>query len=239
MNRRDLLAGLALASIEAKAQTGTTGAAESLYIPKPQLVEDRRFLHAFMEEFAFVDLVTVAPSLRITHIPVLLDRSAGAYGTIHGHISRQNPQSGAFDGKQTGVIVFHGPHGYISPTWYAKTENTVPTWNFAVVHATGKLRPVEGRKELNQLLSKLIAKFESYEGTGYDFTKIDDGYKYGLMGGIIGFEMEIELLEGKFKLGQDRSPADRQSLVKKLGDAKAPRSLREFTASFYDRQSKV
>jgi transcriptional regulator len=240
MNRRDLLAGLAMASVGARAQTHTTGAAaESLYIPKPQVIEDRRFLHDFMEEFAFVDLVTVSPTLRITHIPVFLDRTAGAYGAIHGHISRQNPQSGAFDGRQTGVIVFHGPHGYISPTWYAKAGNVVPTWNFAVVHATGKLRPVEGRKELNELLSKLIAKFESYEGTSYDFAKIDDTYKYGLMGGIIGFELEIELLEGKFKLGQDRSPADKQSLLRKLGDAKAPRSLREFTASFYDWQSRT
>src|SRR6266700_2949172 len=145
MNRRDLLAGLAFASVEAKAQTRTTeaAAAESLYIPKPQLVEDRRFLHDFMEEFAFVDLVTVSPSLRITHIPVWLDRAAGTYGTIHGHISRQNPQSAAFDARQTGVVVFHGPHGYISPAWYAArgngVPNSVPTWNFAVVHATGKL----------------------------------------------------------------------------------------------------
>jgi transcriptional regulator len=239
MKRRDLLAGFALASVNAETQTRTTdAAAESLYIPKPQLVEDRKFLHDFMEEFAFVDLVTVSPSLRITHIPVWLDRTAGAFGTIHGHISRQNPQSVTFDGKQTAVIIFRGPQGYISPTWYAKTDNVVPTWNFAVVHATGKLRPVEGHKELNELLARLIAKFESYEGTSYDFSKIDDSYKNGMMGGIIGFEMEIGLLEGKFKLGQDRSPADRQSLLKKMGEARAPRSLREFTASFYERQSK-
>jgi transcriptional regulator len=240
MKRRDLLTGLALASLDAKAQLPTPGsAAESLYIPKPQLVEDRRFLHDFMEEFAFVDLVTVLPSLRITHIPVWLDRVAGTYGTIHGHISRQNPQSGALDGRQTGVIVFHGPNGYISPTWYAKTGNAVPTWNFAVVHATGKLRPVEDQKKLNDLLARLIAKFESYEGTNYDFAKIDDTYKYGLMGGIIGFELEIELLEGKFKLGHDRSQADKQSLLKKLGEAKAPPTLREFTARFYERQTKA
>jgi transcriptional regulator len=242
MNRRDLLTGLAFAGMEASSQTRTNGSAnpaESLYIPKPHLVEDRRFLHAFMDEFSFVDLVTVSPSLRITHIPVWLDRSAGAYGTIHGHISRQNPQREAFDGMQTGVIVFRGPHGYISPTWYAKSENAVPTWNFAVVHATGKLRPVEGRKQLHELLTRLIAKFESYEGTNYDFAKLDETYKYGLMGGIIGFELEIELLEGKFKLGQDRSPADRQSLLKKMTEAKAPRSLREFTANFYDRQNSL
>lgn len=235
MKRRDLLATLAMASAGARAQTAPPApVAESLYIPKPQLVEDRRFLQDFMDEFAFVDLVTVSPSLRITHIPVFLDRSAGQYGTVHGHISRQNAQSGALDGRQTGVVVFHGPHGYISPAWYAKMGNVVPTWNFAVVHATGKLRPVEGKKELNDLLTKLIAKFENYEGTGYDFAKVDDAYKYGLMGGIIGFELEIELLEGKFKLGQDRNPADRESLLKKLGDAKAPRSLRDFTAAFYN-----
>ena len=101
------------------------------------------------------------------------------------------------------------------------------------------LRPVESKQDLNDLLSKLIAKFESYEGTGYDFTRIDETYKSGLMAGIIGFEMDIELLEGKFKLGQDRSPADRQSLLKKLGGAKPPRSLVEFTRSFYERQSKA
>jgi transcriptional regulator len=192
-----------------------------------------------MDEFAFVDLVTAAPTLRITHIPVWLDRTAGAYGTIHGHISRHNPQSATFDGRQTGVIVFHGPNGYISPTWYAKTGNVVPTWNFAVVHATGKLRPVESKQGLNDTLAKLITKFETYEGTGYDFTKLDDSYKYGLMAGILGFEMEIELLEGKFKLGQDRSPADKESLLRKLGSAKPRRSLRDLTASFYERQSKA
>ena len=65
-----------------------------------------------------------------------------------------------------------------------------PTWNFAVVHATGKLRPVEDQKQLNDLLARLISKFESYEGTDYDFTKIDETYKYGMMSGIIGFELE-------------------------------------------------
>jgi transcriptional regulator len=132
----------------------------------PALIEDRRFLHDFMEEFAFVELVTTSPSLRITHIPVWLERTAGAYGTIYGHISRQNPQSSAFDGMQTGVVVFRGPHGYVSPAWYSETVNVVPTWNFAAVHATGKLRSVKGKRELNELLSKLIARFESYEGNG-------------------------------------------------------------------------
>jgi transcriptional regulator len=135
-------------------------------------------------------------------------------------------------------VVFRGPHGYISPTWYAKTDNVVPTWNFAVVHATGKLRPVEGAG-LDETLAKLVGKFETYEGTSFNFAGLDEDYKKNMMSGIIGFELEIELLEGKFKLGQDRSPADQQSLLKKLGGAKAPRSLLELTASFYERQSKA
>jgi transcriptional regulator len=239
MKRRDLLTGLACVTLGESAQNPTAEPAETLYIPQPQRVADRQFLHDFMDEFAFVDLVTVFPSLRITHIPVFLDRDAGTFGTIHGHISRQNPQTKAIQDKQPAVIVFRGPHGYISPSWYAKIGNVVPTWNFAVVHATGKLRPIESKEALNGLLSKLIAKFERYEGTSYDFSKVDPTYKYGLMGGIIGFELEIELLEGKFKLGQDRSPADRDSLLKKLPDAKRPPSLRDFTASFYAWQKKA
>jgi transcriptional regulator len=235
MKRRALLASLSLAGLRAQAQSP---APSSLYIPKPHRVEDRRFLHDFMDEFSFVDLVTAAPTPRITHIPVWLDREAGRFGTIHGHLSRQNPQTESFDGRQQAVIVFRGPHGYISPMWYAKTE-AVPTWNFAVVHATGKLRPVTERKDLNDLLTRLIRKFENYEGTGYDFAKIPDGYKYGLMGGIIGFEMEIEQLEGKFKLGQERSPTDRESLLRNLASAKPSRSLRDFTASFYRREPKA
>ena len=237
MNRRNVLTGLFAAGVEAGAQSAaphpTTG---SLYIPKPHLVEDRQFLHDFMDEFAFVDLVTATPILRITHIPVWLDRTQSRYGTLHGHLSRQNPQSRTFDGQQSGVIVFRGPHSYISPTWYNAKADVVPTWNFAVVHATGKLRPVSGKKELNDLLAKLISKFENYEGTGYDFSKISDTYKYGLMAGIIGFEMDIELLEGKFKLGQERSPADKQSLLKNLESAKPARSIRDLTAAFYQRQ---
>ena len=127
----------------------------SLYIPKAHLVEERKFLHDFMDEFAFVDLVTVSPTLRITHIPTVLDRTAGAYGTILGHISGQNPQRAAFDGAHTAVIVFRGPHSYISPTWYEKTDVT-PTWNFSVVHASGRPKAITDKREMHELLARLI-----------------------------------------------------------------------------------
>jgi transcriptional regulator len=116
------------------------------------------------------------------------------------------------------VIVFRGPHSYISPTWYNKPE-AVPTWNFAVVHATGRPKPITDPKALHGLLAQLIAKFEGPDSS-YDFAKLPESYINGMIGGIIGFEMRIELLEGKFKLGQERSDADKQAILKNLQAAK-------------------
>jgi transcriptional regulator len=232
IHRRNVLVALAAASPGLLAQTPSpTG--PTVYIPKAQKVEDRQFLHDFMDEYSFVELITSSPTLRITHIPVILDRGAGEYGKILGHISRQNPQNEMFDGSHTGVIIFRGPHGYISPTWYVKSD-VVPTWNFAVVHATGRLSAITDKTLLHKLLSRLIDKFEGYQGSGYDFSKLPDSYVSSLMGGIVGFEMQIESLEGKFKLGQERSEGDRQGILEHLPTAAhRERSLHDFTASFY------
>src|SRR5262245_46248044 len=217
MKRRDLVTGLALAGMKLEAQPNEP---ESLYIPQAHLVKDRQLLHDFMDEYSFADLVTAAPGIRITHIPVLLDRTAGKYGTIFGHISRQNPQSKTLSQHENAVVVFHGPHSYISPGWYTQTE-VVRTWNFAVVHPRGKLNAIPERKALHDLLGKLIHKFESREKSStYDFARLPDNYKYGLMTGIIGFEMEIERIEGKFKLGQERSEADKEGILRNLGSSK-------------------
>ena len=226
-----MLSGLAMAGMELEGQEHPS---ESLYIPKPHLVEDRKLLHDFMDEFPFADLVTSSPALRITHIPVFLDRDLGRYGRLYGHISRQNPQAKAFDSRQSGVIVFNGPHSYISPTWFSRTGGT-PTWNFAVVHATGKLNSVTDKKALHDLLARLIGKFEDREKSNYDFAKIPEALKYSRMEGLIGFEMEIELLEGKFKLGQQANAADQQGLLRNLQSATPGRSMHQFTADFYKR----
>ena len=236
MDRRKLLASLALGTWNTEAQEPVEPPLASRYIPKAHLVEDRKLLHDLMDDHPFADLITATPALRITHLPVLLDRAAGRYGVIHGHISRQNVQSHAFDGRQTAVVVFRGPQGYISPTWY-QTAQAVPTWNFAVVHATGKLRPVTDPKALHAFLARLIQKFETYEGTDYDFSKLPDSYTNGMLQGIIGFQMEIELLEGKFKLGQERSESDRQGILKDLQRARPESSLRDLTESFYRRRA--
>ncbi len=231
MNRRDMLSSLAFAALNVEAQESAAPPAPSLYIPNAHRVDDRKLLHDFMEEFAFVDLITSSP-LHITHIPVVFERAAGPFGTIHGHIARNNEQIATFDGKQEAVIVFRGPHSYISPTCY-RTNPAVPTWNFAVVHATGKLQPVTDPAALHAFLGRLIHKFETYEGTSYDFSKIPDTYLNPMLANIVGFDMRIELLEGKFKLGQERPEADRQGILKYLEKARPERSLHDLTESFY------
>jgi transcriptional regulator len=236
IKRREILAGLAAGGFRLGRQE-QAGIEPSLYVPKAHLVEDRKLLHDFMDQYPFVDLVTPSPTLRITHLPVILDRTAGAYGRIFGHIARQNPQSREFDGRKAGVVVFRGPHGYISPAWFAKSD-VVPTWNFAVVHASGRPKAISDRKELHEMLARMIASFERYQGSSYDFSKLPESYVSSLMDAIVGFEMQIESLEGKFKLGQSWSEEDKQAVLEHLRrEAQHQPSLYALSASFYRRGS--
>ena len=239
MNRRQLLTGVLAApmalGLDVEPQEGAVPD-PSLYIPKAHLVEDRAFLHDFMDEYAFVDLVTTSPTLRITHIPTFLERASGRFGTVFGHISAQNPQRAALDGTHPAVVVFRGPHGYISPAWYGK-KDVVPTWNFAVVHVSGRPRMIDGPDATRALLARLIRKFETKSGTSYDFDSLPADYVAGMMKGIVPFSMEIDAIEGKFKLGQERQAADRDGVVQHLQTAKPhERTLRELTEAFYARK---
>jgi transcriptional regulator len=244
MNRRALLAALlaATALVGEEDDLGAIGAQEpssppdpSLYIPKAHVVDELKFLHDFMEDFPFVMLVTATPTLRITHIPSVLDRTQGRFGTLRGHISAQNPQKAAFDGTRQAVIVFRGPQGYISPTWYATRTSVVPTWNFGVVHASGRPRPITDKAKTHDLLATLIARNERRVGsTGYDFAAQPREYVDGMMQGIAPFEMEIQALEGKFKLGQERSEGDRNGVLAHLASGEyKERSLYDLTRALY------
>jgi transcriptional regulator len=207
----------------------------SLYIPKAHLVDDRRFLHDFMDEFAFVDLVTTTPTLRITHIPVVLERNEGRYGTIYGHIAAQNPQQATFDGAHDAAIVFRGPHGYISPTWYSRRD-VAPTWNFAVVHASGRPTAIAGPAGARDVLARLIRRYEEAVGSSFTLDRLQPEYVDNLLPRIAPFRLRIEALEGKFKLGQERSAEDKQGVLAHLREgAYRERTLYELTDAFYRR----
>jgi len=240
LQRRTVLFGLfsaaaILADDDIGAQEPTGPPDPSLYIPKAHVVEELKFLHDFMEEFSFVMLVTATPTLRITHIPSILDRTQGRFGTLRGHISAQNAQKAALDGTHQAIIVFRGPQGYISPTWYATQQSVVPTWNFGVVHASGRPQPITDKVKTYDLLSTLIARNEKRVGsTKYDFAAQPREYVDRMMQGISPFEMEIQALEGKFKLGQERSDGDRNGVLANLARrAYKERSLYDLTKAFY------
>src|SRR3954469_15609634 len=117
-----------------------------MYIPAAFAERDLTKLHDFIEQHSFGLLVSQVDGLPFaSHLPFLLDRTAGPHGTLIGHMARANPQWRTLAG-QMALVVFSGPHAYVSPTWY-EAANTVPTWNYAAVHATGRAEVVEGRDE--------------------------------------------------------------------------------------------
>jgi transcriptional regulator len=232
--RRDVL--MAMPFLAAASSREAEAADETIYIPQRQIETDRGVILDFIEEFSFAMLVTAKGGVRITNVPTLFDRSVEGWGTIWWHIAKSNHQNEAFDGSTECTVVFHGPHGYISPNWY-NVKNAVPTWNFAVVHATGKPQRLDDDEAFSRNLARLVAKNEGRYGggTAWDYGKLPDSYLKGMRGGIVPYEMKIEQVEAKFKLGQERTPADRESVVKGLKANRKERNLAEFTEAYYAR----
>src|SRR5207244_5542732 len=130
------------------------------YGPPDFAESDRDTLHDFIERYSFGLLVSQVGGVPFaTHLPFLLDRTAGPNGTLIGHVARANPHWREL-ASQTALAVFSGPHAYISPTWYEAT-NVVPTWNFAAVHATGRAELVEDTSALLEIVTRTVAVYYS------------------------------------------------------------------------------
>ena len=178
----------------------------TLYVPPHFRIEDRDALYAFMEQHAFATLVTSGPAgMHISHIPLLPERGDDGAIRLLGHVARGNDQWKAIEEAQHLVAIFQGPHAYISPTWYA-THPSVPTWNYAVVHAHGKARLMD-EAELHELLMRLSAIYEAGNAKPWRMSELPTAYVSTMLRAIVGFEIEVERLEGKFKLSQNR-PAE-------------------------------
>lgn len=191
-----------------------------MYVPKAFAVDDVTRLHDFMEEFSFATMVTQKDGeLIASHLPFLLDRSAGPYGALRAHVAIRNTQLAVFQSGTQALVIFQGPHCYISPSWYVNREN-VPTWNYTVVHAYG-VPKVLGRATVGALLKDLVGKHERPLGQPWDFDPNDAWIKKQLPE-IAAFEIKIERLQGKFKLNQNRTPADREAVIEKLSGSEEP-----------------
>ncbi|AMV40912.1 FMN-binding negative transcriptional regulator [Planctomyces sp. SH-PL62] len=179
-----------------------------MYVPASFRMSDASELYSFMRTHSFAVLVTHGEGgMTATHLPLLLDADAGPRGTLIGHMARANPQWRDVAGDA--LVIFSGPHAYVSPTWY-ETPGTVPTWNYATVHAYGALQLVEGRDELHDILTRTTSVYERRmpEPWSYD---VDDPDIDKMLRAIVGFRIEITRLEGKMKLNQNhpRSVAGR------------------------------
>ncbi|MGH7168714.1 MAG: FMN-binding negative transcriptional regulator [Gemmataceae bacterium] len=181
-----------------------------MYIPAAFAEADLKKLHDFIEQNSFGVLVSrVGESPFASHLPFLLERTAGPRGTLVGHMARTNSQWREAAG-QTALAIFSGPHAYISPTWY-EAEQVVPTWNYAAVHAYGQVEVVEDKGALLDIVQRSVRVYEQAMPRPWSFDP-SSTFVERLLTQIVGFRIEVQKIEGKFKLNQNH-PAERRKKV--------------------------
>jgi transcriptional regulator len=188
-----------------------------MYIPRHFQEQDVPTLWDFMEQNSFGMLATNHEGgPLVTHVPFLLDRGRGALGTLSLHVARANPHADdALAGAEM-LAVFHGPHAYVSPAWYAGPRN-VPTWNYIAVHAYGRPRVIRDPARLMDMLRRMIASNDRQ----WQLPEEAD-WAERMLNGIVGFEIEIQRLEGKFKLSQNKTADDRKGVMQALSHSADP-----------------
>lgn len=183
-----------------------------IYVPSHFSESDPGRQFAFMREHGFATLISGTPGEpEVSHLPLLVDE---ARGVLRGHMARANPQWRSFHEAQSVVAVFHGPHQYISPAWY-RTQPSVPTWNYAVVHVSGAPRLVDNRSAVESFLAELVETHEGIFETPWRMDLPAD-YLDAMIAAIVYFEIDIVSVTGKFKLSQNRPAEDRPEVVAAL-----------------------
>ncbi len=194
-----------------------------MYQP-PAFREERvEALHALMRAHPLATLVISGPTgIEANHLPLLLDEGNSDWGRLSGHFAKGNPLLRALEEARSGLpalAIFHGPAHYVSPSWYPSKQQhgkAVPTWNYAVVHAHGVLRPMEKGESLRAHLDALVAGQEAGRSPPWSPEDAPVEFIAKMMKGIVGFNFEIDRLEGKWKLGQNRSAEDRAGVIRGL-----------------------
>lgn len=177
-------------------------------------------LAALMRSHPMATLVTTsAEGLGADHLPMEYDPLPAPFGTLRGHVARANPLCGSASGaagSNQALAIFQGPQAYISPSWYpSKLEagKAVPTWNYAVVHAHGPLKFFEDRQQLRALVEQLTDRHEAGRPHPWQVSDAPDDYLEQMLKAIVGIEMPLTRLVGKWKLSQNRTVADRAGVA--------------------------
>ena len=187
-----------------------------MYIPRLNAEQDTPTLHAFIDANPFATLVTASGGLFATHLPLVLRATDGPLGTLEGHVARANAHHKLVEGETEALVIFTGPHAHITPTWYpSKLENdkVVPTWNYVAVHAYGTVRFRDDAEYLAAHVARLTERHESVRGSEWRTSDPPADYVAQQLKAIVGVEIEISRLEGKWKMSQNRSEADVQGVI--------------------------
>jgi transcriptional regulator len=191
-----------------------------MYTPKAFEVTDLALLQAAMKQSELATLVTMTKQgLIATHLPLLLDETKGEFGTLTGHVSRANLQWSETNTDAEALVIFLGLDTYVSPNWYpAKQESgrVVPTWNYAAIHAYGRLTFHEDPEWLRTMVTELTKRHEGSFPAPWQVTDAPGVYIDSQLKAIVGFEFQIVRLEGKQKFNQNRSFEDRQGVIEGL-----------------------
>jgi transcriptional regulator len=192
-----------------------------MYRPKAFQEENTSKLVSFMQANSFATLVSVLDGVPFaSHIPLVVVIKDDVIKLI-GHLAKQNPHWQAFASAES-LAIFTGAHAYISPSSYEKHEN-VPTWNYIAVHAYGFPKTItfhEAPESMDQMINEMVDTYEAEYKSHWQ--SLSQGYREGMMQGIVGFEMIVDRLEGKYKLSQNRSEVDQQNVSNKLLQSSDP-----------------
>ena len=200
-----------------------------MYLPAHFEETRTEILHALIGSHPLGTLVTLDSSgaLQANTIPFLIDPGPLAHGTLRGHVARANPLWRETRGDVDALVVFQGAQSYISPGWYAsKTEHgkVVPTWNYVVVQGRGRLRAIDDAAWVRALVTRLTDRFESAQPKPWAVTDAPADYIATMVGAIVGIEIELGSLVGKWKVSQNRSAADRDGVAAGLASLAAQRN---------------
>ncbi len=184
-------------------------------------------MHALMCSHRLATLVTVNDGVpEANHLPLLIDPEPSPNGTLRGHVARANPVWRQSGGREV-LVIFQGPQAYVTPSWYPSKRETgqvVPTWNYAVVHAYGTLVLHDDREWLRGLVSRLTDRQEAASPQRWRVDDAPADYLDRMLGAIVGIEIPIDRLVGKWKVSQNRNAADRSGVAEGLGALNDPQA---------------
>lgn len=184
----------------------------SIYVPGHFAAGDRAMAARLFHEHPFATLVSPGdPEPLVTHLPLIHFADCEPHGTLHGHFARANPHAAAAERGES-LAIFHGPHAYVTPSWYADPAGAVPTWNYAVVHAHGTIELAKDPAETRAVLDLLIQRFEATRKAPWAIG-MSAARLTAMVGAIVGFRIKLKRIDTKLKMSQNRSREDRDRVA--------------------------